>query len=98
MASSSIEHDPAAMQFFVRSTTSKGEVAHLDYSLDKNSDSMDLYHTFVPPSLRGGGIAAKLCDHAFDYADEKGFKIVPSCSYVSDAYLRKNPHRSKSCL
>lgn len=47
-------------------------------------------HTFVPPQLRGGGIAAKLVDALVADARAEGFRIVPQCSYV-DAAFRRHP-------
>jgi predicted GNAT family acetyltransferase len=40
-------------------------------------------HTFVDPSLRGKGIAAKLTDRLVAYTREQGFKLVPECPYVA---------------
>lgn len=71
----------------------------LNYTLDQSNDIngsaivvMDIIHTYVPPSARGCGIAKILCDSAFEYAQEEGYTIKPSCSYVSDTYIPKyNP-------
>ena len=70
---------------------SDDDFAHLDYAL---ADSvMDIYETFVPTSARQRGIAAKLCDSAFQYAKDHSLRIVPSCSYVSGQYLKLNPDK-----
>ena len=45
-------------------------------------------HTFVPPSLRGGGIAAKLVEAMVADARTEGFSIRPQCSYVAAAFRR----------
>ena len=47
-------------------------------------------HTFVPPALRGQGIAEQLVNALIDDARSEGFKIVPSCSYV-EAQFRRHP-------
>jgi Predicted acetyltransferase len=39
-------------------------------------------HTFVPDSLRGGGIAGQLAKAAFEYVKSESLKIVPQCSYI----------------
>lgn len=39
-------------------------------------------HTFVPPALRGRGIAARLVEAMIADAREQGFRIAPDCSYV----------------
>ena len=59
-------------------------LAYLEYHLvnSKSTPTMDIVHTYVPPSKRGGGIAAKLCIEAYNYARSEGLKVIPSCSYV----------------
>jgi len=47
-----------------------------------NGEKIDAYHTFVDSSLRGQGIAEKLYAELMKYAKEKGYKIVPTCSYI----------------
>ncbi|CAM6002501.1 unnamed protein product [Sphagnum balticum] len=70
---------------------SADEFAHLDYSV---TDSvMDIYETFVPTAARQRGIAAKLCDSAFQYAKDHSLRVIPSCSYVSEQYLKLNPDK-----
>lgn len=39
-------------------------------------------HTFVPPALRGRGIAARLVEAMLADARAQGFRIAPDCSYV----------------
>ena len=50
-------------------------------------------HTFVPPEMRGRGIAGKLVDALIADAREQGFRIAPDCSYVAAAF-RRNPEWS----
>ncbi|KAJ1271022.1 hypothetical protein BS78_06G096800 [Paspalum vaginatum] len=52
---------------------------------------MDMVHTYVPRSKRGQGLAALLCDAAFAHARSRGMRVVPTCSYISDTYLPRNP-------
>ena len=47
-------------------------------------------HTFVPPEMRGQGVAQVLVDALVADAREQGFKIVPQCSYV-EALFRRHP-------
>jgi predicted GNAT family acetyltransferase len=44
---------------------------------------MVLTHTFVPPELRGRGIAEQLVRTALNDARAAGNKVVPACSYVA---------------
>ena len=47
-------------------------------------------HTFVPPEMRGRGVAQQLVEALVEDARAQGFKIVPQCSYV-DALFRRHP-------
>ena len=80
-----VTHDEPARRFRV---TLQGYEACLMYRLSGNE--MDLYHTYVPEAFRGRGVADKLCKAAFEYAKAKGLIAVPSCSYISEAYLKRH--------
>ena len=49
---------------------------------------LDFYHIYLPLPMRGSGLAGRMLVHAFDYAQEKGFKVIPSCSFISDEFLK----------
>ncbi|KAJ3700389.1 hypothetical protein LUZ61_004094 [Rhynchospora tenuis] len=68
--------------------------AYLQYHLlqiGEGKTAIDMVHTFVPRSKRGMGLAAKLCDAAFAHAQSRELAVIPTCSYISDTYLPKNP-------
>ena len=67
----------------------KGKKALLDYTL--NGKKMDIFHTFTDPELRGQGLAEQLTQAAFEYARKNGLKIIPTCDYVRDSFLKKHP-------
>lgn len=46
-------------------------------------DRIIFTHTFVPPPLRGRGIAEKIVRFALDDTRARGLKVVPACSYVA---------------
>ena len=50
----------------------------------------DFNHTYVPDVFRGTGVAASLMNRAIADARDKGFRIVPTCSYVA-AQFRRHP-------
>ena len=50
-------------------------------------------HTFVPPEMRGRGVAQQLVEALVADARQEGFKIVPECSYVA-ALFRRHPEWS----
>lgn len=57
-----------------------GKQAVADYEL---VDEKQVFtHTYVPPELRGRGLAEALVRTALDDAKKAGRKVVPACSYV----------------
>ena len=81
-----IRHDSSGQRFYA---TLQGYEACLMYRLA--GKEINLYHTYVPEGFRGRGIAEKLCKAAFEYAKTQGLTVLPSCSYISDAYLKRHP-------
>jgi predicted GNAT family acetyltransferase len=69
-----------------------GQHAVADYELVGNE--MIFTHTFVPPALRGRGIAEKLVEAALNHAREKGHQVLPRCSYVA-VYIERRPEFKK---
>lgn len=65
--------------------------AFIDYKLRYDGKAMDLVHTYVPSSKRGLGLASLLCVAAFEHASSHSLSVIPSCSYVSDTFLPRNP-------
>jgi len=66
-----------------------GEVAELTY-VEYDAGTVIFDHTYVPATLRGGGVAGTLTAHALDWARASGRRVVPACSYVA-AYVRRHP-------
>jgi predicted GNAT family acetyltransferase len=64
-----------------------GHRAVCDYELA--DDKMIFTHTFVPPELRGRGLAEQLVRAALADARAAGRKVVPSCSYVA-TFIQRN--------
>jgi len=80
-----IHHDTEQHRF---SVVVEGKEALLDYSPQGDS-TLNYNHTFVPPELRGKGVASVLAKAALDYAKENGYTVIPSCSFVA-AYVRRH--------
>lgn len=59
---------------------SEGSEAYVEYKM--KDDTIDLYHTFTDPVLRGKGLAAHVVRAAFEYAKENNLKVIPTCSFV----------------
>lgn len=81
-----IRHEPRARRFVAH--TASGE-AVLQYDT-VNAKLLDYHHTFVPPALRGGGIASQLAEHALRHARDNGFNVRPTCPFVA-RYIHRHP-------
>lgn len=87
--SNDIRHDSARQRFTL---DVDGAIAYITYR-EVDDRTLDLDHTFVPPALRGGGVASVLTEHALRYARGRGAKVVPSCPFVA-RYVERHPeHR-----
>ena len=65
------------------------ETAYLEFDVD-GQGWMTLWHTEVPPPLRGRGIAGTLAQTAFEYARENNLKVDVICP-LAQAYVEKHP-------
>mmetsp|Transcript_742 Transcript_742/g.916 ORF Transcript_742/g.916 Transcript_742/m.916 type:complete len:104 (-) Transcript_742:970-1281(-) len=85
--------------FFELVINSKNELALAEYQFINTSRGkvIEIPHTFVPVSERGRGLAGIVTEAAFQWAKENGWKVRPTCSYVSGRFLDKNPHWNDNC-
>jgi len=81
-------HHDAAKQRFVADF--EGQRCVCDYRLFEHDGEVMLTNTYVPPALRGHGVAAELVAAALAWAAQQGLKVVPACSYVR-SYMRRHP-------
>ena len=79
----SIHHDPDLQRFH------DGE-AFLAYRRPAEG-IIEFFSVQVPPARRGEGLAGHLARAAFAYAADQGLLVRPTCSYVSGAFLKRNP-------
>ncbi|XP_022753388.1 acetyltransferase At1g77540-like [Durio zibethinus] len=93
--SSAAASSPEAQKIVWNETQRRFEMedrkAYIEYVLRQDGKVMDIIHTFVPSSKRGMGLASHLCIAAFNHAKSHSLSIIPSCSYVSDTFLPRNP-------
>jgi len=66
-----------------------GDTAYLEFEIDSGG-WITLWHTEVPESLRGRGIASVLAKTALEYARNNQLKVDVICPVVAD-YIQKNP-------
>jgi predicted GNAT family acetyltransferase len=55
---------------------------------------LNFFHTYVPPELRGRGVADELVRHALDDVLARGLKVVPSCWFVRVYIDRHEKYRA----
>jgi len=77
-----IHHEDGA--FFIEEGGRR--IAELGYRLAGGTAT--IYHTWVEPSLRGGGEARRLVDAAAQWARAENIKLSPACSYVRALFTR----------
>lgn len=77
-------HEPDSSRFIVDDPRG---AAVLEYRID--GDQVDFTHTFVPPTLRGTGVAARLVQAGLAWAGQAGLSPVASCSYVAGVLARR---------
>ena len=84
-----IQHDQDARRFEINV---EGSHCLLDYTLADGVAScvMTITHTEVPVEVGGRGRASALVQAAMDAARERGWKVIPACSYA-DVWLRRHP-------
>ena len=80
-----VQHDKEGHMFYIADPLGR---AYLSY-MDLGKQTIDVYRTFVPETLRGKGLAAVLAAAAMAYASQQGLTIIPSCSYM-ERYMERH--------
>ncbi|MCJ7420483.1 GNAT family N-acetyltransferase [Sphingomicrobium astaxanthinifaciens] len=63
--------------------TPEGSEEEAEMSFSRSNATLILVdHTFVPPPVRGQGLAAALAKAAVAHARREGWKIVPVCPFL----------------
>jgi predicted GNAT family acetyltransferase len=66
-----------------------GRIVFADYR--RTGDTFTLPHVEADPALRGTGAASRLMDSIIALARERGYRLIPTCSYAR-AWFRRHPH------
>ena len=78
-----VTHDASTQEFYVETPDGK---ALLHY--EREGAVLNFHHTFVPPALRGKGIAEEIVRSGFEYAEKNHLKVIPSCPYVARLVMK----------
>jgi len=76
-----VKHDEPGRKYFVL-VENRESVCEYGPAGAADEKTLDFWHTYVPPELRGKGIAEELVRQALDDVRRRGYKVVPSCWYV----------------
>lgn len=82
----SLRHEPARRRFLAEAAEGTGV---LEYDVI-DAATLDFRHTYVPPELRGRGIAGIVTQYALEHARANGLGVIPSCPYVA-RYFDQHP-------
>ena len=88
-AATPVRHNIAANRFEVETD---GHVSLVDYR--RAGKEITFTHTFVPPELRGRGLAEQLVQAALNYARTEQLQVIPACSYVARYIQRHAEYQS----
>ena len=67
----------------------RGEVAYLEFETDSQG-WMTIWHTEVPSTMRGHGVASELAQTAFEYAKQNNLRVDVICPLAA-GFLSKHP-------
>jgi predicted GNAT family acetyltransferase len=81
-----VRHEPEAHRFVA---SLEGGEATIAYETDADG-TLDLVHTFVPPDLRGHGVADELARQSLSRLKEEGTPFRLTCPFLR-AYVLRHP-------
>lgn len=80
-----VVHQPGYCRFEIRIGDALAVAEYV-----RGVDELVLTRTFVPPALRGRGLAETLVRAALDFARTERLRVLPACSYVA-AFVERHP-------
>lgn len=80
-----VVHQPGSCRFEIRIGDALAVAEYV-----RGVDELVLTRTFVPPALRGRGLAETLVRAALDFARAERLRVIPACSYVA-AFVDRHP-------
>ncbi|MFN3475496.1 MAG: GNAT family N-acetyltransferase [Blastomonas sp.] len=85
-----IEHESSGAdgRFVYRAGGAEAELTYAHAPAIGGRQRVSADHTYVPDSMRGQGIAARLVDALIAKARDEQWQVIPRCSYVVAAFQR----------
>ncbi len=84
---SKVIHDEAGKRFYL--PLEGGQDATLLYR--RQAEVLDFYRTYVPVAFREKGLAEKVVEAGFRFAQSQNLKVLPTCPYVAITFLARRP-------
>jgi predicted GNAT family acetyltransferase len=81
-----VKHDEKAGKYYA---LIDGREAVCEYGRSGDG-TLNFWHTYVPPELRGRGIADELVRQALEDVLARGAKVIPTCWFVR-SYIERHP-------
>ena len=78
-----LKHIPTESTFQIEEGTG---TARLEYNI--SGKTITINRTFVPPELRGQGVATRLAEAALKFAEKSDLSVRSNCTYI-DRYLER---------
>ena len=80
-------------KFSFSDPTSSRNPAFLEYSVSENV--LDMLHTFVPPAMRGRGVAGALVRVGLKHAASRNLRVRLTCWYTADFVKKYGTYGTK---
>ena len=78
-----VQHLPQEHRFVIQVEELQAELQYRLESESAGAGAVDFTYTFVPPQLRGQGLAERLVRQGLKWARGEGLQIRASCWYVA---------------
>ena len=86
-----VQHDPKQHKYYAVVEGHEGEVVYAEEA----NGTRNFHHTYVPPELRGRGVAEAIVRHALDDTKKQGHGYVATCPFVK-GFVEKHPEYRES--
>lgn len=83
-----VQHDSKRGRFFIPLKGHKDAELQYEHKKQGGQSVLDFQSTFVPVPVRNQGVASKMVEQAFRFAEDKGSQVIPTCPFV-DALMKE---------
>ena len=86
-----ILHQPEQNLFYIPLDDGQRAFVKYRHSGDRTTSAgVDFWSTFVPENYRSQGLASKMVEHAFQWAEQNNLHIKTSCWYAARVLERRD--------